>query len=191
MPWLLEFDRHTVLSWNTTLHLYPAFGSLVKFVALYSIYFIPLVLIVWWVVSSHKQREILLSATLSGLVAFGIDLVWKVFVMRPRPDENLAVQEVLFRRPDTSFPSDHAAVLGGLAVLFWLKGQKLAGGWLAGLAIVVGLARIATAVHYPSDIIIGFLDGFLGAYIVSLMHDRLSDSLWARLIELARRLKLA
>lgn len=192
MTLILDFDQAVVLSWNTFLFHHASWATLVKTVAVYGVYLVPLILVVWWFVTGQKQREYLLSAFLSGVVAWQvIGTILKQLVHRARPDETLAIKELLFRRPDNSFPSDHAALLSGVAFFFYLKGQKVATRWLMALALAVSLARVAMAVHYPSDIVIGFVDGFVGALIVSSLHRFLCDTVWAWLIGLARKLKLA
>jgi undecaprenyl-diphosphatase len=192
MSGIFAFDRSVVESWNGFLAHHAAVADLARVIGVYGIYLIPLIWLWWWFASGQKQREYLLSGLLSGVVAWGvIGSIWKAFIYRARPDQALPVKELLFKRPDNSFPSDHAALLSGIAFFFWLKGQRVASFWLFILAIAVSLARIALAVHYPTDILVGFLDGFIGAYIVSLFHDWLSDTVWAWLIGLARKLHLA
>lgn len=192
MSALLELDRVIVVSWNDFLLAHTFFGVLVRLIAVYAVYSLPVILVVWWFMAGQKQREYLLSGVLSGLVAWEVlGNLWQLVVQRSRPDELLPIKELLFRRPDNSFPSDHAAFLSGLAFFFYLRRSRKASGWLFLLAGSVGLARIATAVHYPSDIIVGFLDGFLAAVIVSVLHDWLTKHVWSRLLVIARTLKLA
>jgi undecaprenyl-diphosphatase len=129
---------------------------------------------------------------LAGIVSWQLlNRLVKGLYFHPRPTQDLPVKEVLFERPENSFPSDHAAFLAGIAFFYLLRGQKKTGLWLLVFAATVGVARVMVAVHYPSDILAGFLDGFIGAYLVSLFHDWLSESIWARLIDIARKLRLA
>lgn len=73
----------------------------------------------------------------------------------------------MYRRTDPhSFPSGHAARAMLLAVLATATGPA----WLAALLLVwaplVGLARIATGLHYVSDVVVGWL---LGAGLALLL----------------------
>ena len=191
MAWL-SFDQSVVVIWNNWLHNLGFLGEWVKSIAVFGVYALPIVFVVWWFTTGHKGREYLLSGILSGLLGWQVfNNAWKLFIMRPRPDESLPIQELLFRRPDTSFPSDHSALLFGVAAFFWLQKERVSAGWLTLLAVSVGLARIATAVHYPTDIVVGFLDGFLAAVVVSHFHRYLCENVWSWVIGIARKLKLA
>lgn len=65
---------------------------------------------------------------------------------------------------DTSFPSGHAcASMGGVTAFFiWSKKKKVA--WLAFLyPLIIGMSRIYLCVHYPSDVIFGYIVGIIAA----------------------------
>ena len=65
---------------------------------------------------------------------------------------------------DASFPSDHAAVAGAVSTMLLLDGLWGWGlaGWVIGL--IIGAARVAVGVHYPSDILGGLAVGAVSAY---------------------------
>lgn len=192
MGFLLRLDQTAVIAANAFLVHHSAATTVVKVLAVDAIYAVPVLWLIWWFISGQKQREYLLSALLAGLIAWQVlGTVWKLFIPRPRPDESLAVRELFFRRPDSSFPSDHAALLSGIAFFFWLKGARVTAGWLGALAVAVSAARVAAAAHYPSDVLVGFLDGFLAAWAVNFFHRFLTETVWARLIGLARKINLA
>lgn len=81
----------------------------------------------------------------------------KFRIRRPRPDGEWGQ---MYRRADPhSFPSGHAARAMMLALLALGTGPS----WLAGILLVwaplVGLARIATGLHYLSDVVVGWMLG--------------------------------
>ena len=58
------------------------------------------------------------------------------------------------RRPDPSFPSDHAAAAFAIAFAI-LAFSRRAGMRFLVAATLIGLSRIALGLHYPSDVIAG------------------------------------
>lgn len=110
----------------------------------------------------HKVRSALLlfsCASLSGLVTMAA----KSLVDRPRP------VTALVAAPSSSFPSGHAlettaGALALLTVVLPMMSRKTArvGISVAGLSLLmVGIARVALNVHYPSDVIAGWALGYL------------------------------
>jgi len=79
----------------------------------------------------------------------------KFFVGRARPYELLGF-EPLFTASGTSFPSGHALFLFALAFAVWRVRREWAG-WFFAAAALNALARIASGVHWPSDIVAGAL----------------------------------
>ena len=107
--------------------------------------------------------DIIWSVVLTTII---VSLI-KVWVAYPRPFETLKNLHILITRPDSfSFPSGHAAVTMALATAVYFYRKRL-GELLFALAFVVGLARIYVGVHYPLDVGVGFLIGYL---VPKLLH---------------------
>ncbi len=96
------------------------------------------------------------AATLMNLI--------KAYVHRPRPE----LLNPLFIEPGFSFPSGHALVstclYGSLAILIWkqkwpLKLRVALCTIIAIMILLVGLSRVYLGVHYPSDVLAGFILG--------------------------------
>ncbi len=115
-------------------------------------------------------------AALSILLAYiGPDLITRLGWLswaRPRPE----ILHDGFASPGFhSFPSGHTAktlCVYGILTLLWVKSTRsslerlIAFGILAFLALVVPLGRMSMGVHWPSDVIAGWLIG--GAWLIVL-----------------------
>jgi diacylglycerol kinase family enzyme/membrane-associated phospholipid phosphatase len=100
-------------------------------------------------------------AALRGLAAQGVasasaNLVGKTLVRRARPSADLTPLIRRLGRPPTSssFPSGHTASAAAFATGVALEHPRLAVPVTA-LAFGVGLSRVVTGAHYPSDVVAG------------------------------------
>lgn len=122
---------------------------------------------------------ILLGIAIGALIT---NCCLKILIARPRPysDENslfyqlwLLVEQNV--ESDKSFPSGHttAAMAASTAVFFSCNKRY---SWLAFLfAVVMGIARIYLVVHFPSDVVGGFIVGFIGGALGALIMNALPD----------------
>lgn len=190
MALFASFDQQIVLSLSEIIGGYPFLRSIVVATALAGVYVIPVLWIVLWF-QRPKFRESLLSSILAGIVAWvGINNLVQLFYFQNRPIHELAIREWLFERPENSFPSDHVAFLAAISFFFILRKNYRAGLQLLLLTVIVGIARVGVAVHYPSDIVYGFITGAVAAFGVTLIHPWLCRSVWPRVITVAKWLKL-
>ena len=97
--------------------------------------------------------------------------ILKNLVGRPRPFALLENLAILIEAPGSfSFPSGHSATSGAVAAVLWREDRKLFC-FILPFTILMALSRLYVGVHYPTDVIFGFLSGLLygGALQVGMM----------------------
>lgn len=118
-------------------------------------------------------RKIAYEATWAALIALIIATVSGHFVARIRPYLADASVHALIPAPLTiySFPSGHTATVFAAAVVLVYGSPGI--GLLALLAaVLVGFGRMATGVHYPTDVIAGALLGSIVGVVVHYVKIR-------------------
>ena len=113
----------------------------------------------------QKKKEVLLSF-FAGVVAYILASVLKIFIHIPRPYDAFPAVHSLFPETGFSFPSGHATFFMALAVSIFFYHKK-AGYVFMFFALLIGLARIIGGVHFPADILGGFILGGLISYLVA------------------------
>lgn len=128
----------------------------------YSIYlYLPLAAYFLYKKGMTKKVFVYLFELLIGLVTI---TSIKYIVFRPRPQGVQVLKQLL--RTDPSFPSRHSFT--SLFTLWFLyphfKGPKRV--FLVAYSILVPLSTLYLGAHYPSDVIIGSILGFIFPYFV-------------------------
>lgn len=181
------FDETVLLSLN---RFATNFDCGNKFFAEYLIYLIPVILVLLWF-WQKKAQKVGLRALFSAILAWPIfALILGKMIDRPRPFASGNVHELLFHRPTYSFPSDHAAAFFSVAMAFYLSGYKKLAYMMFSLAIINSFFRIATGIHWPTDILGGAMIGLVAAYLIYLF-DKPLNIVYDWLLKIAHKIKLA
>ncbi|MFA6457261.1 MAG: phosphatase PAP2 family protein [Bacteroidota bacterium] len=99
----------------------------------------------------------------AGVTAFAIELIaYKIIkqsTTRKRPcHANINIINLVIPQDEFSFPSGHTAAATVAALLFSIA-LPAATPFFVTLTILIGLSRIYLGVHYPSDVVMGFVLG--------------------------------
>lgn len=105
-------------------------------------------------------------ALLSMLVCWGSsEFIVKLLVQRARPFALIPELAPLVPLPtDFSFPSGHTSASMAAAGIHWRVLERRWQRWGAlALALLVGFSRLYVGVHYPTDVLVGGLWGWIGS----------------------------
>ncbi|MDO4266189.1 MAG: phosphatase PAP2 family protein [Eubacteriales bacterium] len=126
----------------------------------------------------RRTGAVVLTALLTDV--FLCNLILKPLVARSRPfDVNTAVELLIGRPDDFSFPSGHTAASFAVVAALYLSGSKKL--WKAALLVAVLIAgsRLYLYVHYPTDIFggiaVGIASGVIGFHICRHLSKRAAD----------------
>ena len=107
-------------------------------------------------------------ALLAAIVArFGVTGLIRFLYPIERPFVANGLDALINQNPlESSFPSGHATFFMALAVYLILTGNKKLGWFILVSALTIGVARVAAGVHWPSDVMAGWLVGGLVSWLV-------------------------
>lgn len=131
--------------------------------------------VIWYGVYRRNRRVAV--AGIVALATFTLNSILKLLIQRDRPEmaDLLAIHSY-------SFPSGHASstlvIFGLLAVIAWQVLPRLRGyiavSMISLLIVLVGVSRIYLGVHYPTDVLAGWIVGGTGLLaILVLVRPRL------------------
>jgi len=116
----------------------------------------------------EKKKEIL-GAFFTGTLAWISAHILKFLFHTPRPFEVFPKIESLISETGYTFPSGHAAFFSALALSIFFFHKK-AGYIFMFFALIIGLARVVAGIHFPIDILGGFVLGAAIAYFVKNIY---------------------
>ncbi len=117
--------------------------------------------------SKKRRLQFILMTLLAIIIASGIVLpAIRYGYGRMRPFVEFGWTPLTAHDTTPSFPSAHATMLFTLAASIWQLNKKW-GYWFFACALLVGIARVYSLVHYPTDILCGALIGIFAVYFVS------------------------
>lgn len=112
----------------------------------------------------QKKREITSVFIASGL-AWIVARLLKLIIHTPRPFVEFSNVSALLPETGFAMPSGHATFFMALAISIFLSHKK-AGYLFMFFALLIGIARIISGVHFPVDILCGFILGAVIAYLL-------------------------
>ena len=159
-----KLDLNLFFFFNTTLS-NPFFDIFFPFVTNAKNWLFPLMFFYIFIIIKYKKKGLIIFLlTLSCVIitdAISAQLL-KPFFARIRPSHELYdnINLLIGKGGRYSFPSNHAANTMALVFItnFFLN-QSFK--YLFPISLIIGFSRIYVGVHYPFDVVIGFIVGFI------------------------------
>src|SRR3990172_6660651 len=172
----MEYLQNFGIVWIVALQtLSPALDGVMNFFTFlgsieFYLIFIPLI---YWLVDPRLGFRVLLLLNLTDLVTMS----FKQLLHQPRPYWLGGVKE-LGTEPSYGIPSSHAS--GSMALWGYLA-YRLKKSWLTallvGVVLLIALSRLYLGVHFPHDVLAGWLIGFLMIIVFVWGEKKLSPRL--------------
>jgi membrane-associated phospholipid phosphatase len=119
-----------------------------------------------------KQAYYFSLAVLSLILSRGvITELFRFFIDSPRPFVSLGLTPVLSQAATNSMPSGHMAFFIPLGLTAFYLNRPWGIRFLI-LVFIMGVARVAAGLHWPSDILAGVLIGVASFYFVKALLPR-------------------
>jgi membrane-associated phospholipid phosphatase len=138
----------------------------------YEEWFLLMMPFIFWCVDARMGVRVGIYLTVSGILT----AILKVYLHDPRPYwYDPRVQVLAELDPWFGIPSGHAligiGVWGGAAASIRKNWAWIAAGFIV---FMIGLSRVALGVHFPTDVIAGWLIGALLLYLMVRFEDAIS-----------------
>ncbi len=157
--------NQAIFNYLFSLSRYPIVAKGALFFSYHLVFAAIAMLVIWAVfIAPRKVYSLALMFFAGGGAWVAASLLKKIFVIE-RPYVTLQNILPVLKIPSFSFPSGHAASIAGLAVAVYSLNPKL-GVVLFIMAILTGLSRIVLGVHYPTDVLAGWILGAVIGWLV-------------------------
>jgi undecaprenyl-diphosphatase len=141
--------------------------GLVVFLATWLIWVLPLMFLGYWLTGDDKQKQTMMEAAFSAVLALAVGGLMGWLWPHPRPFMLGMGRMLIPHSPDASLPSDHLTLWWSIALSLALTPRfRRRGLLLTAIGFAVAWARIYAGVHFPLDMLAALLVALAAAIFV-------------------------
>lgn len=145
-------------------HQFPLLGKFMIFGSKFMIQITFILMLILFIKGKTEERKSFLIALISLPIMFLIIGLIHIFIVEQRPFIQYELMPLINPPSGLSFPSKHSSIIATLAFSYiWYKSK-----WSPVFLFImawVGISRVFVGVHFPLDVLGGFVVGALSVFI--------------------------